>query len=72
MNNTKYPDMYSNYLPLKGKMIKSVSINYINEATFGEKLRVQRALENDTYYFRTIRSDEKANSGAKIELSDIG
>ncbi len=71
MNNTKYPDMYSNFLPLKGKMIRSISINYSNEAQIGEKLRVQRAEENGIYYFRTLRSDGSVNSEAEIELRNI-
>ena len=71
MNNTKYPDMFSNFLPLDGKFIKTISINYQNEAQIGDKLRVQRAEENGLYYFRTVRSDGKVNSEAEIELADI-
>ena len=71
MNNTKYPDMYSNFLPLQDKMIRSITINYSNEAQIGEKLRVQRAEANGFYYFRTVRSDGKINSEAQIELCDI-
>ena len=71
MNNTKYPDMYSNFLPLNGKMIRSITINYSNEAVIGEKLRVQRAEDNGLFYFRTVRSDGKVNSEAEIELCDI-
>ena len=71
MNNTKYPDMYSSFLPLQGKMIRSISINYANEASIGDKLRVQRAESNGIYYFRTMRSDGKVNSEAEIELCDI-
>ena len=71
MNNTKYPDMYSNFLPLGGKMIKSITINYSNEAMIGEKLRVLRVQESGLYYFRTVRSDGKVNSEAEIELCDI-
>ena len=71
MNNTKYPDMYSNYLPLEGKMIKAITIHYNNEARIGDKLRVCRAQVGDSYFFRTIRSDGKINSEAQIELSDI-
>ena len=71
MNNTKYPDMFSNFLPLDGKMIRSISINYSNEAEIGEKLRVQRAEDNGFYYFRTVRSDGKVNSEAEIELCDL-
>lgn len=71
MNNTKYPDMYSNFLPMDNKMIKSISINYKNEALIGEKLRVQRAYENGVYYFRTVRGDGKINSEATILLEDL-
>lgn len=73
MNNTRYPDMYANFLPLDGKMIKSLSINYQNEAPKGERLRVERADDFDgyTYYFRTVREDGKINTEAEIELADI-
>ena len=71
MNNTKYPDMYSNFLPLNGQMIKSICINYSNEAAMGEKLRVQRAEVNGKYYFRTIKGNGLTNSEAEIELCDI-
>ena len=71
MNNTKYPDMYSNFLPLQDKMIRSITINYSNEARIGDKLRVQRCEEGGLYYFRTVRSDGKVNSEAQIELCDL-
>ena len=71
MNNTKYPDMYSNYLPLEGRMIKSISISYVNEASIGDKMRVQRAECDGKFFFRTVRRDGKVNSEAQIELYDI-
>ena len=71
MNNTKYPDMYSNFLPLDGKRISSITISYLNEAAIGDKLRVQRAEADGRFYFRTVRSDGKINSEAEIELCDI-
>ncbi len=71
MNNTKYPDMYSNFLPLQGRMIRSITINYSSEAQMGEKLRVQRGEEGGIIYFRTVRGDGRINSEAQIELCDI-
>ena len=71
MNNTRYPDMYSNFLPLRGKRIKAITINYQKEAQIGDKLRVLRAEEGGLYYFRTVRSDGYVNSEAEIELCDI-
>lgn len=71
MNNTKYPDMYSTFLPMQGKMIKRISISYLNEAPMGEKMRVHMANEGDVYYFRSVRGDNSINSEARLELADI-
>ncbi len=71
MNNTKYPDMYSSFLPLEGRRICSASIAYINEAPMGERLSVFRAESGGAYYFRTVREDGKINSEAEIRLSCI-
>ena len=73
MNNTRYPDMYSNFLPLDGKRIRTISINYHNEAPRGERLRVELAegADGNTYYIRTLREDGKINSEAEIFLENI-
>lgn len=71
MNNTRYPDMYSQFLPLDGKRIESITISYANEAPFGDILTVESAETNGFYYFRTIRSDGKINTEAEIKLCDI-
>lgn len=71
MNNTRYPDMYSTFLPLEGKRIHTISINYKNEAPMGSMLSVQRALVDGVYYFRTLREDGEVNSEAQIFLTDI-
>ena len=73
MNNTRYPDMYSNFLPLDGMRIRSISINYKNEAPRGARLRVERAdaIDGRTYYFRTVREDGQVNTEAEIELEEV-
>ena len=71
MNNTRYPDMYSNFLPLLGRRIESISINYLKEAPAADTLTVMRAYADGAYYFRTIRSDGIVNSEAEIRLTDI-
>jgi acyl-CoA thioesterase FadM len=71
MNNTHYPDMYANFLPLDGLRIRSMSIQYMNEAPIGERLTVHRALEDGIYYFKTVRSDGKVNTLATVELERI-
>lgn len=72
MNNTRYPDMYSNFLPLDNRRIRSISINYLNEAPRGARLHVLMAKTDDNlYYIRTVREDGKVNTEAEIELCDI-
>jgi acyl-ACP thioesterase len=71
MNNTRYPDMYSNFLPLDKKRIRSITISYMNEAPSGERLTVQRAYSDGSFYFRTLRQDGKINTEAEIQLADI-
>ena len=73
MNNTRYPDMYSNFLPLDGMRIRSISINYKSEAARGERLRVERAdgIDGKTFYFRTLREDGQVNTESEIELEEI-
>jgi acyl-ACP thioesterase len=71
MNNTAYPDMYSNFLPLEGKRIRSLTISYNAEAPFGELLTVYRGYSDGAYYIRTVREDGKINSEAEIILCSI-
>lgn len=72
MNNTRYPDMYSDFLPLEKKRIERISINYLNEAPAGEELTVYSCVdEMGIYYFRTVRKDGLTNTEAQIMLCDI-
>ena len=72
MNNTRYPDVYSNFLPLDNKRIRTITINYLNEAPRGARLHVKRAVdENGVYYFRTEREDGKINTEAEIILEEL-
>lgn len=72
MNNTRYPDMYSNFLPMDGRRIRTITINYLNEAPRGERLRVFMAKEGENlFYIKTVREDGKVNSEAEIIMEDI-
>ena len=71
MNNTVYPDMFSAFLPLENKRIKTISISYLAEAPAEDTLTVYRGQQNGLYYFRTLRSDGKINAEAEIELCEI-
>ena len=71
MNNTHYPDMYANFLPMEGMRISSLSIQYISEAPIGELLRVFRAYEDGVWYFKTVRADGKVNTLATAVLTSL-
>ncbi len=71
MNNTRYPDMYSNFLDLDGKRIAEITINYNKEAPFGDTLTVFYAKSGEYHYFKTVRSDGLINSEAEIRLVEI-
>lgn len=71
VNNTRYADIYSNFLGLDGKRISSMSISYMNEARHNERLRVLMAESNGTYYVRTVKEDGRVNSEAEITLTEI-
>ena len=71
MNNTKYPDMYSNFLSMDKKRIESITISYLNEAKLGESLKVLRGECNGLYYFRTVCQNGETNTECEIKLSDI-
>ena len=71
MNNTKYPDMYSNFLDLEGRRIEEITINYQNEAPAGDKITVYRGEADGYYYFKTVRSDGKTNTEAEIRTTFI-
>lgn len=71
MNNTRYPDMYANYLPMENMRISEITLNYQNEAPSGDVLTVYMGAIDDVYYFRTVRSDGKINTEAEVKLVRI-
>ncbi len=75
MNNTHYPDLYCDRLPMDGMRVASFAIVFLKEAPLGETIRVTRTIspdENGLYYFRTYRtSDGLVNTEAAIRLTPI-
>ncbi len=71
VNNTKYADIFSNFLPLNGKRIDAITVSYVNEAKFSEELDVFIEGDNDTFYIRTTLPDGRINTEAEIHICDI-
>ncbi len=71
MNNTRYADLFSNFLPLQGARIRAISISYLAEAKMGEVLRVFRYEQDGIFYMRTLRADGRVNAEAQIELAKL-
>ena len=67
MNNTVYADMLCDFVFTHGfGRVTSMSISFLNEAPFGETLKVYKASEDDTCFIRTVREDGKINVEAEI------
>ena len=62
VNNTKYADIFASFIPLDKKRIDSITISYVNEAKFREKLDVFLEKSGELYYVRTVREDGKINA----------
>lgn len=75
MNNTRYADMFWNFLPLHDdKRITSIDISYLNEAPLGDEIEVWggESADTDGYVFKTFRrSDGKVNALAKVTFTTI-
>ena len=76
MNNTRYPDMLCDFLPLSlvGKRLSEMSISYLAESHLGEELTVYMAEDPETgaYFFRTVRqSDGKTGIEARLAFADL-
>lgn len=55
MNNTKYPDMLCDFIPFEDtQRVRGIFLSYVNEAAFGDELKIMRAFSDGVYYFRTV------------------
>ena len=71
MNNTNYPDMLAEFLPMEQKRVRHMILNFQREAPAKQTLSVYRAMIGDTYYFRTLREDGTVNVEAEVTLCDL-
>ena len=58
MNNTRYPDMLCDCMPLaEVEKISRMSLSYLNEAAFGKTVTVYRGRRDNDYFFKTVNED---------------
>lgn len=69
MNNTRYPDMLCDHLPLEevGR-IGSITLSYLHEAAFGQTVSVFRAKKDDLYFFKTVNDEGTVCLEAVIKM----
>lgn len=73
MNNTNYPNLYCDFLPMEGMRVQHIAISFAHEAPLGEKLTVFRGYdaEQNVWYFRSVRSDGCVNAEAAVILCKL-
>ena len=70
MNNTHYPDMLCDYLPLEDvARIRGMSLSYLHEAAYGDRISVRGAKREESYLFRTFNEDGVVCLEAQIDLT---
>ncbi len=58
MNNTRYPDMLCDFMPLSEVgAIRGISLSYLHEAAFGDKVTILSAKAGGSRYFRTVNEE---------------
>ncbi|MBQ8331856.1 MAG: hypothetical protein IJX94_05095 [Clostridia bacterium] len=70
MNNTRYPDMLCDYMPLADVgCIRGLSLSYLHEAAFGNVMTVLGGKHDGSYYFRTLNEEGTVCLEAQILLN---
>lgn len=72
MNNTHYPDMLCDYMPLEDvRRISGISLSYLREAAYGDRITVTGAKTEDGYVFRTFNQNGETCLEAQIRVTRI-
>ncbi len=71
MNNTRYPDMLCDYLPLEevGR-IRGMTLSYLREAAYGDVITVLGGTDGSLRYFRTVNSEGATCLEAVVVLGE--
>jgi acyl-ACP thioesterase len=70
MNNTHYPDMLCDHMPLEDvRKISGISLSYVREAAYGDRITVTGAKREDGYYFRTFNEAGEVCLEAQIQIT---
>ena len=71
MNNTRYPDMLCDYMPIEQvSRIKGMTLSYLREAAFGDTLTVLRGKDGGNYYFKTVNDQGQTCLEAVITVAE--
>lgn len=69
MNNTKYPDMLCDFMPIdKVESISEMTLEFLRESALGDTLSFLCANEEADFYFKTVNSAGDACLSAKITV----
>ncbi len=73
LNNTHYPALFCDFLPMEGMRVSAMSISFLREAPLGEVLTVMGTEAPDDqrcFYLRTLRaSDGAVNAEAVVKMT---
>ena len=60
MNNTHYPSMVIDFLPSpENHRIKELMLSFVSGSVYNDEIKIYRSQNEDTYYFKTLSSNDK-------------
>lgn len=69
MNNTRYADMLCDYMPIDDvSRIKGISISYLHEAAYGDRIKIYGTESDGKYSFRTVNGNGDTGIEAEVVL----
>ena len=70
MNNTRYPDMLCDFLPLaEVARLRGMALSYLHEAAYGDTVRVLGEKRENCYYMKTVNGEGTVCLEAQLWLS---
>lgn len=70
MNNTRYPDMLCDFLPLEEvPRLRGMSLSYLHEAAYGDTVTVLGEQRENCYYMKTVNGEGTVCLEAQLWLA---
>ena len=71
LNNTRYADLFCGFVPMEGRRVRSIVLNYLREAPMGVELSLCSAAAAEGIVLRSRLPGGEINTEAYLRLEDL-